>query len=147
MSFEDSATYKLKDVKRDFPKFSNLFRTFCKIHGVPSDKVFDVELSVEELVMNSYAHGSNQSVLIAIGLSDNELKVTIEDNAPPFNLLRHTTKMPKGPIEDLEVGGLGIHLVKNLSDRIVYSGSKQGNKITIFKNLKQKVEPEKIINN
>ena len=97
-----------------------------------------MELSVEELVMNSFAHSdvSEHGILISIGLNDNELKVTVEDKAPPFNLLRHTKEPPTGPLEEREIGGLGIHLVKNLSDRIVYSGSKTGNKITIFKDLR-----------
>ncbi len=138
MDLDDSATYKLKNIKQDLPKFSNLFRTFCKVHDIPADKVFDVELSVEELVMNSFAHGnvSEHGILVSIGLNDNELKVTVEDKAPPFNLLRHTKEPPTGPLEEREIGGLGIHLVKNLSDRIVYSGSKTGNKITIFKDLR-----------
>ena len=141
MDSEDSATYKLRNIKQDFPKFSNLFRTFCKVHDIPADKVFDVELSIEELVMNSFAHGDNSGkggILVSIGLNDHELKVTVEDNAPPFNLLRHSKDVPSGPLEEREVGGLGIHLVKNLSDRIVYSGSKKGNKITIYKSLEKK---------
>lgn len=143
MGLDDSATYKLKNIKQDLPKFSNLFRTFCKVHNIPEDKVFDVELSVEELVMNSFAHGdvSGHSILISIGLNENELKVTVEDKAPPFNLLRHSKEIPDGPLEERKVGGLGIHLVKNLSDRIVYSGSKTGNKITIFKDLSPTAGP------
>ena len=135
MAINTAATYKLNNIEEDFPKFSELFRTFCKAHNIPSDTVFEMELSVEELAINSFAYGSDQGILISIGVDKGELKVTVEDKAPPFNLLRDAPDPPEGSLEDRKVGGLGIHLVKNLNDRIEYSGSNIGNKITLFKLL------------
>ncbi len=136
MGLGESISYNFRNVEQDLPKLSSLFRVFCKSHDIPSDKVFDVELCVEELVTNVFSHGKNQCVLVSIGLNEDELKVTIEDKSQPFNLLRYPSKAPSDSIEDVDVGGLGIHLVKNLSDKIAYSGSKQGNKVTIFKDLR-----------
>ncbi len=129
--------YTLTSFERDFTEFTESFKAFCQHQEIDESKTFDMELSLEELIVNSFSHGDeNGNVRVFAVIENGELKVTIKDSAPPFNLLREAPEPPKGDLLERRVGGLGIHLVKNLNDRVEYSGSKQGNQVTLFKNIK-----------
>ena len=129
--------YQLNSLERDFPPFSNAFHSFCQELSIAPEKIFDLEVSLEELIVNSFTHGSSQDVVkVVAAVQDKELKVIIEDQAPPFNLLREAPPPPTEGIAERKVGGLGIHLVKNLNDRVEYSGSQNGNTITLLKKIR-----------
>ena len=128
--------YVLESFDKDFQLFVKKFRQFSKDHNINQSKIFDLEVSLEELIVNSFTHGqSDGGVEVLAVIKDGELVVRVEDSAPPFNLLREAPQPPQGDLVDRKVGGLGIHLVKNLNDRVEYSGSQSGNKITLFKKL------------
>lgn len=124
----------LNNFDEEFPKFAENFQSFCKENKVDPQKLFDLEVSLEELILNSFSYGNPKGpVIVSTRIQDREIKVTIKDSAPPFNLLRQAPDPPGGNLQERPLGGLGIHLVKNLSDRVEYSGSKNGNQITLFK--------------
>lgn len=128
--------YVLKNFKDDFQNFSEDFRKFCEEKKIPENKVFEMELSLEELIVNSFSHGNkNGPVKVSATLKENNLQVVIKDYAPPFNLLRDAPEPPEGALADRKVGGLGIHLVKNLNDKVEYAGSREGNTVTLTKCL------------
>ncbi len=138
MGLEDKVGHwVLTSLREDFPRFSESFKAFCQANGVGENKLFDLEISLEELIVNSFSHGykSGGVVTVSAQIVDGELKVTLEDKAPPFDLLREAPDVPEGDLADREPGGLGIHLVKSLSDRVEYHGSRGGNQITIFKSI------------
>ena len=60
--------------------------------------------------------------------------IIISDDAIPFNPFRDdppdTTKLS---IEDRSIGGLGIHIVKNLMDEYEYKRNVNNNIITLIK--------------
>ena len=133
---DDNFKYILTSFDKDFQMFAEKFRVFCENHNVDQSKTFDMEVSLEELIVNSFSHGQSEGgVKVVAVIRDKELMVQVRDNAPPFDLLREAPEPPKGDLMSRKAGGLGIHLVKNLNDRVEYSGSKQGNKITLFKKL------------
>ena len=129
--------FSLTSFQRDFPPFAESFQAFCQEQKIDSEKAFELGVSLEELIVNSFTHGKEEGpVQIWAFVENDEIKVTIEDEAPPFNLLRDAPPPPKEEnILDRRVGGLGIHLVKSLNDRVEYVGSKGGNKITLFKKI------------
>ena len=129
--------YELNSLERDLPPFAKAFHSFCQGQQIDPDKIFDLEVSLEELIVNSFTHGSpHEMVKIMAVVQERDIKVVVEDRAPPFNLLREAPPPPMGSIEDRKAGGLGIHLVKSLNDRVEYSGSQSGNTITLMKKIK-----------
>ena len=129
--------YQLNSLEKDFPPFASAFNSFCQERNIESGKIFDLEVSLEELIVNSFTHGSSRdTVKVMATIEESEIKIVVEDRAPPFNLLREAPPPPSGDIEKRKVGGLGIHLVKNLNDRVEYSGSKNGNTITLMKKIR-----------
>ena len=130
----------LNNFEKEFPKCAEGFHSFCEKNNVNPKSLFDLEVSLEELVLNSFSYGNPKGpVTIVACIQDGQIKVSVHDFAPPFNLLRQAPELPEGDIEDRSGGGMGIHLVKNLSDRIEYSGSQQGNQVTFFKTIRSNI--------
>lgn len=98
-------------------------------------------LVLEELATNTIRHGHGDeavcNALIEIGfaLQDDCLQVFYEDHARPFDPTRHVPGAMHGDVEDRAVGGLGIHLVMTIMDRVVYERVGGKNRLTMSMSL------------
>ncbi len=105
--------------------------------GLGQDTVFRANLAVEELVLNAMIHGGASSdapprMDVALALGPDGLTIEVGDNGPAFNPLEDAPPAPDiGPGHELSVGGLGIHLVKNMVDRMSYRRVEGWNRITM----------------
>ena len=124
--------------QRDFPaRMAMLAETaafveaFCERHGVARDDALRITLIVEELFTNTISHGFNgdSDTLIGIRLTrgDAHIEVCYEDRAPehdPIERLRSSPASLGAPLEARPIGGLGMHLIGQLSTsaRHAYEG-------------------------
>lgn len=99
----------------------------------------NINLAVEEIVSNIlfYAYSDNQEHIISITFKKNttHLAITIIDDGKPFNLLDSESPNDlNSSADDRKVGGLGIHIVKKITDTIAYKrvGEKNVIKLTIL---------------
>ena len=132
----------LSDLTADLPRFSDDFRSYCEEQGLDDGKIFELELSMEELIVNSFTHGypDGEEGTVVVEAEDigTDLRICMRDQAPPFDLFRDAPDQRLGgkdpePKKEEKEGGLGIHLVKSLNDRVEYYGSKDGNEVVIIK--------------
>ena len=146
----------------DLESFSDDFRSYCEEQNLDEGKIFELELSMEELIVNSFTHGYQEggkkgTVIVEVEDTGADVRISLSDQAPPFDLFRDAPAPRLGgedakpepgqePVPELEtspsaaaepkeekVGGLGIHLVKSLNDRVEYYGSRDGNIVIIIK--------------
>lgn len=98
---------------------------------------FGIRLILEELVVNAVSYGSeDQTTEVRLDvLSETKLvRLELYDNGNPYNPLEEApTPDFDSSIEDRPVGGLGVHLVKQLSDEISYRHENGYNILTIIK--------------
>ena len=126
----------------DLERFFESLGEFCFENKIDDKIKLEVQLSLEELVVNAFSHGyksrsSEKGVDIVISIEDSNLKIVIEDEAPPFHLIRDSKEpVLSDKLEERPIGGLGIHLAKNLTDKIEYLRFKEGNRVTLFKSIK-----------
>jgi serine/threonine-protein kinase RsbW len=94
-----------------------------------------VELIIEELFTNSVAHGyggdSSGAVWVSVADEDGKLSLTYEDAAPPCDPLALPAPDLNAPVERRRVGGLGMLLVKALSESLTYERHDGRNRITL----------------
>ena len=64
------------------------------------------------------------------------LKVIIKDDGKPFNIVASIHADVTSDMEDRNIGGLGIHFVKELTDSLVYRRAGQFNEVIFTKRLK-----------
>ncbi|WP_197046913.1 ATP-binding protein [Paucibacter sp. KBW04] len=106
------------------------------------DLAFAVNLCLEELITNIIQHGlqgaPDRFIHIRMSRSDEWLEIKLKDDAPPFDPFEQAPEPSlDAEVEERPMGGLGVHLVKNMMDdvRAFYDGS--GNLIVLFKTLKR----------
>jgi anti-sigma regulatory factor (Ser/Thr protein kinase) len=66
-------------------------------------------------------------------VDDNILIVSIEDDGMPFNPLEKKAMEMPADVMSAEIGGLGIHITRELMDKICYERKRGKNKLTINK--------------
>lgn len=101
------------------------------------DVAGDLVLAVNEAVTNSLLHGYDGQpgmVAISVEADGDDLFVRLIDNAPPFD----PTSVPPPditlPLEDRPLGGLGVHMMRQLSDELTYRFTETGeNELTFVK--------------
>jgi sigma-B regulation protein RsbU (phosphoserine phosphatase) len=95
----------------------------------------EIEIAVEEIFLNiaHYAYGQEGGKVKISVSTDNELKITFEDNGKPFNPTEQPPPDFEKPVKDREIGGLGLYIVKQIMDRVEYTRSEDKNILTITK--------------
>ena len=128
---------RLKRSLESLAEISELFKGFFARQGIQTDHLKSVTLAAEELFTNMLKYGGGDGdILIALERSDRELSVSLTD----FDVDRFdVTKVPEirvdRPLSKRKPGGLGIHLVKKMIDRIEYKYVDRCGTTTFFKTL------------
>lgn len=113
---------------------------FAQENGLDSATAYKLSACLDELATNVFSYSGprnpNEHTRISVDLEGGTLRVLMEDSGVPFNPL--LTKEPdvSAGIEDREVGGLGIYLVKKMMDGVEYERQGNRNVLKMFKKLK-----------
>jgi anti-sigma regulatory factor (Ser/Thr protein kinase) len=82
--------------------------------GLGARQLYAIQLCLEEVVANLVMHARparGDGISIAVRLEDAPLRVTVEDDAEPFDLTSHAPAIGPASLEAAEPGGLGLGLV------------------------------------
>ena len=108
---------------------------------MPSGKAqLQLELAVEEIFVNianyAYGDGVGQAVIQARVLdSPKGIELVFKDGGVPYNPLERQAPDPNLPLEEREIGGWGIFLVKKNVDEVSYAYEAGKNILTIRKKI------------
>ncbi|MFM7084676.1 MAG: ATP-binding protein [Hyphomicrobium sp.] len=106
------------------------------------DTIFadNIVLILDELETNCINYGQKpgvqSSISLDIKLSLEEVEIYLRDNGIPFDPSEVDNPDLDTPIEERKIGGLGIHLVRSLSDFFSYERIGDLNEIKIIKKRK-----------
>lgn len=114
---------------------SRAFAAFAEAHKVPAAVRRSVSVALDELLSNSCAYGSAAEVSIDVELQADRLSVTLSDDGKPFNPLDLVAPDTGVPIDQRPIGGLGIHLTRQIMDEVAYQRRAGRNVITLAKLL------------
>ena len=93
------------------------------------DAIYDILLATTEAITNTIVHGYNGKgglIELEIRHEDDSVAIYIRDEAPLFDPTQIPTPDLDLPLEDRPMGGMGIHLIRQFMDRIIYRESPQG---------------------
>jgi len=128
-------TVDLRNRIDDLPKLTGMLAQCGERFGIPEPLIHQLELALDEIVTNviSYAYSDDAAHLIRVdvGVQDNEITAVVEDDGVPFNPLERAAPDTAAAIENRAIGGLGIHLVRELMDRVHYDRVGNRNRLTI----------------
>jgi serine/threonine-protein kinase RsbW len=122
-------------------EFTGAARRFAAAAGLPERRLNDIELAVEEIFANICEHGPAGTSARLECLDDGDsLVFEISDDAPPFDPLSRPDPDLDAPLEEREIGGLGIFLVKKLMDDVRYERRGNGNSLRLVVRKRPVVE-------
>lgn len=113
---------------------------FLVERGVPSAGLYAANLCVEELLVNIINHGYGGSlaadVEVDVEVSPQALRIEISDGAPPFDPTKDAVAPDlEADLDERPIGGLGVHLVKQLTDEMSYRRADGRNRVWLIKRL------------
>lgn len=129
---------KFKREIKSLDQISNFITDFISKNLIDDSIGFTVNLVIEELFTNmvKYNLESTSEISISLAKDGKKLVISLTDyEVEPFDITRTEEVNTRKPIEDRKPGGLGIHLVKRLVDKIDYEYEGRQSKITLVKNL------------
>ena len=68
-------------------------------------------------------------------MDEERLKIMIVDDGVPFNPFQREMPNLGGTLSDRQIGGLGIHIVRQLMDEVFYKRGVDRNTVTLIKHL------------
>ena len=117
-------------------RFIEYARTTAVEAGFKSGEIDQIELALEEWLVNiinySFPNGGGE-VCLECSLQDSFFVITLSDDGIPFNPLEKADPDISVPVDEREIGGLGIFLIKNLMDEVAYRYENGYNKLTLKK--------------
>jgi anti-sigma regulatory factor (Ser/Thr protein kinase) len=108
-------------------------RRFLVDAGVDGRAAFTAQLVVEEIVRNLVEHtppyAAHETAEVRIAVGPATVTVVIEDARPPFSPFDGPALDVTAPLEDRRAGGMGLHLVRELTDELTYERAGERNRL------------------
>lgn len=142
-----TATRKLKATigadLTQIPAFADRLEAWGAATGLSDTDVHALSLSLDELITNAIEYGAADAPATGFALDveltrmDAAVTAVIRDNGTRFDPLSAAPPDLESPAEDREIGGLGVHFAKTLTDTQTYSFENGLNVLTLTKSLQQ----------
>lgn len=129
----------IKNTLEEVQRAIGAFEEFAATHEISLNVMVKVNIVLDELLSNivkySFPDGREHDIDITLELfTDGKLVIQLTDEGVPFNPFATADPDFTIPLEDREIGGLGIHLVKQLMDEYSYKRQVNLNIVYMVKN-------------
>jgi len=125
----------LRNDLSEIGRLTELLESFGKAHAFPPKLVFNVTLCLDELLTNivSYAYedGGAHDIHVGFELTGDHLRIVVEDDGKAFDPLKKDAADVESDVEDRQIGGLGIHFMRQIMDRLQYERDGRLNRLTM----------------
>ena len=125
-------------MRNDIQQIPTLAEWIENLH-VPSDLSMTINLALEEAVTNvmlyAYPQDKNGQVRIEAEKTDTQITFVISDSGIPFDPTKQPPVNTSLGVEERSIGGLGIHLVRKIMDKIQYRRENKKNILTLIKKI------------
>lgn len=106
------------------PRIARRVEMFLHDHRISDSIINKILLCVDELITNIIAHAytdkEEHAVLLETRIFDKYIELEIRDDGVPFDPTKQTRPNTQLSLESRDIGGLGIHLVMTLMDKVEY---------------------------
>jgi anti-sigma regulatory factor (Ser/Thr protein kinase) len=132
---------RIKNDLSELEKIVQQFDVFSTQNRLPVKIKNAVDLVIDEIINNIITYGyvddEEHYIDIRIFIKNEILNLQIEDDARKFNPLIETAPDTESLIEKREIGGLGLHFLKNMMDEVIYKYINKKNNLIMRKQIKE----------
>ncbi|MEG9862852.1 MAG: ATP-binding protein [Parvularculales bacterium] len=136
----DHLSLRLEATMDELARLDAAVEAFSQARGWAPEFEFHIKLMLEELVTNivSYGYdgdeGGSHAIEVEIDSGAESVTVEVMDNGRAFDPLAEAP-LPDltSSVEERQVGGLGVHLVRTMSDEVRYERKGDKNCLTLVK--------------
>lgn len=120
----------------EIPRLAEAVERFAETAGLSMKVVYQINLVMDELLTNAISYGypddSKHRIHIHIHVEAGEVVIEIIDDGAPFDLEEQApTPDLEASVEERKIGGLGLHLVRTLVERVGYARDDARNHLTL----------------
>ena len=130
-----------KKFTRSYDSLEDIFEFtehFFEAEKIAAPARFPVHFVMEELFTNmvKYNPGNPNDILLDVDRSNNRVTVSLTDyDVDEFDVTQERHIDTELPLEQRQVGGLGVHLIQKMVDTLQYRYEDRRSKITFSKEL------------
>lgn len=100
---------------------SKFLTGFAETHQIASELTQSLLIIADELISNTIKYGEAEEVRLALDLgSEKQLTLIYSDDGNPFNPLAADSPDLDTPVEDRDIGGLGLMMVQSMTETQEY---------------------------
>jgi sigma-B regulation protein RsbU (phosphoserine phosphatase) len=125
----------------EIDRVNDKFEEFAAKYDVSREVTQKIKLGFDEFLNNIVSYGytdqDEHEIDVYVELLEGRLMVTIVDDGVPFNPFLKQAPDTTLSIEERDIGGLGIHLVRNFMDEVSYKRGVGKNSVTLIKYLQE----------
>ena len=97
---------------------------FLNQHVVPREAIFRINLAIEEIATNIIKYGYDDmdphTIEVNLTLFPDTIRLQLKDDGHPFDPSQTPEPDIHVPLDQRKIGGLGLHLVREIVGRIAY---------------------------
>jgi serine/threonine-protein kinase RsbW len=121
-------------------KFREFIKSVCqRFPQISAELCYDLQLAVDEastnIVQHGYAGMNPGSMILALEVGANQVKVTLTDFGYPFEPSEPDRPDAQAGLEDRMMGGFGLYFIYQTMDQVDYEITEAGNQLKFVKNL------------
>ncbi len=121
------------------PRIARRVEYFLHDEKVSDSIINKILLCVDELVTNiighAYSDKQEHAVLLECRTYDDRIELELRDDGVPFDPTGRTHPNIQLSVDERDIGGLGIHLVTTLMNKVEYVREGDYNVLKVTKNL------------
>lgn len=134
-----SYAFELNNQLSELKALNRHLISFGRTAGLPELTISEINVCLDELFTNIVSYGFNDGldhkIKFRLTVDDKILTAIIEDDGGPFNpLKKKAVKLPKN-VDSANIGGLGIHITRELMEDVSYERKGRRNKLTLKKRI------------
>jgi|SRR6516165_3550311 anti-sigma regulatory factor (Ser/Thr protein kinase) len=123
----------------EMEKVVALVEQFGAAHNIPNQVINEFNLCLDEILNNTISYGYDDSeshcIRVTLTLANGVLTAEIVDDGKPFDPRQSIPPVPSQSLRERKLGGVGLHFVQALTDKVDYVRKEGCNHLKLHKKL------------
>ena len=119
----------------EIDRLNRVVGDYCRAQAIPVAAINRLSIALDEIIANiinhSHAPGGALAIDVRVEVRDGQLIAEITDTGQAFDPLGVPEPNTTQSLDERQIGGLGIHLVRRMTDRYTYERRGACNQVTI----------------